>query len=132
MGSSGSGKFGTYRDGENSLLNSGSNSRSVGRRESNNCPDKLEFIKLEDVTLSEYFTNFSSLPVKDSTIRLDSKLFLNRLVVIDIQTGKIIGNLPTDLNYLLICLKSGKYYEGNVVSSGLIPLPFIVVSLYER
>jgi len=132
MGSSGSGKFGTYRDGENSLLNSGSNSGSVGRRESNNCPDKLEFIKLEDVTLSEYFISFGSLPIKDSTIRLESELISNRLVVIDIQTGKIIGNLPTDLNYLLICLKNEKYYEGNVVSSGLIPIPFIVISLYER
>ena len=106
MGSSGNGMFGTYRGGgAGSIVRGGNNG-------GDECPLAIENILLEDVAISEYFQNHK------------------RLAVVLSSTQEVIGNLPVSYNYLNLCIKKGKRYSGEIKSSGLSPVPFIVVNLY--
>ena len=74
-----------------------------GNNGGDECPLAIENILLEDVAISEYFQS---------------------------STQEVIGNLPVSYNYLNLCIKKGKRYSGEIKSSGLSPVPFIVVNLY--
>ena len=45
---------------------------------------------------------------------------------------RVIGNIPTEYNFLLNCIERGKNYLGKVISSGETPVPFVVVNLYAK
>ena len=110
MGSSGNGMFGTYRGGgAGSIVRGGNNG-------GDECPLAIENILLEDVAISEYFQNHKDVPSTGPVV-LSS-------------TQEVIGNLPVSYNYLNLCIKKGKRYSGEIKSSGLSPVPFIVVNLY--
>lgn len=124
MGSSGNGMFGTYRGGgAGSIINGGNN----GGEE---CPLEIENIRLEDVAISEYFLNHSDVPSVGEPVELAMQLVNKRLAVVLTSTQEVIGNLPVSYNYLNLCIKKGKRYLGEIKSSGLSPIPFIVVNLY--
>jgi len=133
MGSTGSGKFGDYRVGNGKLMgNSNTNtSGGVGGSKSGEieCPSIIENIRLEDVATSEYYVKNRSLPPSGDNVSLYTTIFKGRLVVNATSTGEIIGNLPTQYNYLINCMKSGLNYTGAVVASGQKPIPFVVVTL---
>lgn len=120
MGSSGNGMFGTYRGG-------GAGSISNGGEE---CPLEIENIRLEDVAISEYFLNHNEVPSGGEAVALAMQLVNKRLAVVLASTQEVIGNLPVSYNYLNLCIKKGKRYSGEIKSSGLLPIPFIVVNLY--
>lgn len=124
MGSSGSGMFGTYRAGGIGSIAGGSSSEEV------ECPLVIENINLDDVAISEYFLNYKNVPDVNKTVELSTLIVNKRLVVILTDTGEVIGNLPVKYNYLNICMKKDKKYSGTVKSSGLVPIPYIVVNLY--
>lgn len=132
MGSTGSGKFGTYRIGGElggiggSIVNGGTGDGGSSEVE---CPKVIENIRLEDVATSEYYTKHSSLPTVQSKVQIRDKVHLGRLVVEINDTHELIGNLPTQYNYLLNCMKNGFHYTGSIISSGKIPIPFVVVTL---
>ena len=135
MGSTGSGRFGNYHGGNGDMpggagngVGGGSGGTDGGAGEIN-CPAKIERIRLEDVATSEYYTNNNSLPASGDDVYLNTNIFRGRLVVNDITTGDIIGNLPTHYNYLITCLKKGMNYSGVVDLSGERPVPFVVVTL---
>ena len=136
MGSSGYGAFGNYRLGSNSGEKGGLNSTNGSGGLYGNggnervCPPQIELIKLEDVATSEYYMTHQSVPSLGDVVELATSLYNGRLVVILSSTGEILGNLPTKYNYLIECIKSGVSYTGEVRSSGLIPVPYIVVDLY--
>lgn len=124
MGSTGSGMFGTYRgEGEGSLPKGANGSE-------NQCPKLLEDINLEDVAISEFFNKYSKVPDVGSSIEVLDQLVNRRLVVILSNTNEVIGNIPVRYNYINLCTKKGIKYSGNIISSGLIPIPYIVVNLY--
>lgn len=124
MGSSGNGMFGTYRGGgAGSITNGGNN----GGEE---CPLEIENIRLEDVAISEYFLNHSDVPSVGEPVELAMQLVNKRLAVVLTSTQEVIGNLPVSYNYLNLCIKKGIRYSGEIKSSGLSPIPFIVVNLY--
>lgn len=122
MGSSGSGKFGTYRIG-------GGATDGVGGTGEVECPKLIENIRLEDVAISEYYTKHKTLPLRQAGVQIRDKLYQGRLVVETIDTNEIIGNVPTQYNYLVNCIKSGMNYVGNIISSGGSPIPYVVVTL---
>lgn len=134
MGSAGSGKFGTYHVGNGeTVTKSGQNgmTSSVGGRAGEiECPDVIEHIRLEDVAISEYYVNKHSLPNSSEAVELRNTIYKGRLVVTSTSTGEILGNLPTQYNYLINCIKRGTKYTGTVISSGKSPVPFVVVSLH--
>ena len=129
MGSSGSGKLGTYRiGGEFGDIEVGVNGGSLGTNEVE-CPRLIENVRLEDVATSTYYTNNISLPALQTKIQIRASIYMGRLVVETIATQEVIGNIPTQYNYLFNCIKRGMHYTGNVISSGITPIPYVVVTL---
>lgn len=126
MGSSGSGMFGTYRNGGAGSLGVGSIEKESG------CPARIEQIRLEDVAISEYYLKYENVPSVGMSVELAMQTVGKRLVVISKDTKEVIGNLPVRYNYLNLCIQKGKSYFGNVLSSGLKPIPYVVVNLYAR
>lgn len=124
MGSSGSGRFGTYHGGGAGSIVNGGNISEDG------CPLEIENIRLEDVAISEYFVNHNNVPLVSEPVELSMHLVNKRLAVVLTSTQEVIGNLPVTYNYLNLCIKKGKRYSGVIKSSGLSPIPFIVVNLY--
>lgn len=124
MGSTGNGMFGMYSGGgAGSIVNNGKN-------EGDGCPIEIENIRLEDVALSEYFLNHNGVPSVAEPVELSMQLIKKRLAVVLTSTQEVIGNLPVSYSYLNLCIKKGKRYSGTIISSGLSPIPFIVVNLY--
>ena len=124
MGSTGNGMFGTYRGGgAGSIVNGGNNGEDE-------CPLVIENIRLEDVAISEYFQNHKDVPSTGQSVELAMQLVNKRLAVVLSSTQEVIGNLPVSYNYLNLCIKKRIKYLGEIKSSGLSPVPFIVVNLY--
>jgi len=129
MGSSGSGSFGNYHVGNKSSDNNVGNGgigggNGFGGGEIDH-PTIIEHIKLEDVATSEYYQKHGNFPSKATTVSLRNTVFQGRLVVETADTHEILGNLPTEYNYL-----RGKSYIGTILSSGQTPVPFVVVTLH--
>ena len=132
MGSSGYGRFGDY-PGSSSFGSYGGTGNQGNSSEYNrelDCPVAIDLIILEDVATSEYYSTRHRLPSPGEDVELKDCLHEGRLVVISSSTGEIIGNLPTEYNYLFNCIESGMHYSGNVRSSGEFPMPFVTVSLH--
>ena len=137
MGSSGSGKFGTYRIGNGYGIgggtgNSGGNvGGGLGGGASEvECPSVIENIRLEDVATSDYYVHHQSTPSSGEPIELNNTVYKGRLVIKSTSTGEVLGNLPTQYNYLINCIKKGVQYTGVVVASGVTPVPFVVVTIH--
>lgn len=124
MGSSGRGRFGTYRGGGAGSIVNGGNTGGDG------CPLEIENIRLEDVAISEYFLNHDNVPSDSEAVELLMHLVNKRLAVVLTSTQEVIGNLPVTYNYLNLCIKKGKRYSGVIKSSGVSPIPYIVVNLH--
>lgn len=123
MGSSGRGKFGNY-----DITNKSDTER--GGEENHGCPSEILNINLEDVGTSEYYIKHNSVPKVGDATFLGTKLYEGRLVVILSSTNEVLGNLPTEYNFLLDCLSRELAYLGEVVGSGMSPIPFVVVTLH--
>lgn len=132
MGSSGHGKFGNYGVGGSGDGQQGANGGVGGSGNRSSREPSLDYIRLEDVAISEYYLNNLDLPPAGESVNVRSSLYKRRLAVELSSTGEIIGNIPTEYNlFLLSSLKRGIRYSGQVVSSGMFPIPYIVVSLHE-
>lgn len=129
MGSTGSGSFGNYRIGGEGAGNGTGSSGTGSVSKEIECPDIIENIRLEDVATSEYYTKHQKLPGISSKVNLRSKVHQGRLVMETADTHEVIGNLPTQYNFLLTCLSTGKRYSGQIISSGVTPIPYAVVTL---
>jgi hypothetical protein len=136
MGSTGSGSFGNYRvgnNGDSEVVCKGEGSGTTGGTGKGTgeieCPKKITNISLEDVATSEYYMQHRALPVAGEAIHLRNKVHNGRLVVEKKDTKEILGNLPTQYNYLINCIKKDVHYSGVVISADNTPIPFIVVTL---
>lgn len=126
MGSTGSGMFGTYSgDG------AGANSRDI-TGSGDQCPRVIENINLDDVAISYFFDKYKKVPEVRKEVEVYGQLINRRLVVILSDTKEVIGNLPVRYNNLNLCIKKGIEYCGNIISSGVVPIPYIVVNLYVK
>ncbi len=132
MGSSGSGKFGTYHIGNDkgsSSSGTGVGGVGGGGTDEIGCPTIIQNIRLEDVATSDYYVHHNLLPTSGDPVYLSNTIYKGRLVVKVTSTNEILGNLPTQYNYLINCIKKGMQYTGVVVASGSTPVPFVVVTL---
>lgn len=132
MGSSGSGQFGNYRPGGSGAGAGGSGGIGGGGKPENECPEIIEHIKIEDVGTSEYCMEVGGLPQVGAMVTVRKTLYKGRLVIQADDNSKVIGNLPTAYNSLLICLKRGMNYSGAIDSSGSSPIPYVVVTLHAE
>ena len=81
--------------------------------------NKAVATSLEDVATSDYFKKHGTVPPKGTPVIITST---SRIVAVD-DKGDVIGNLPTEYNYLLGCIEEGYQYEGEVIDSFTSPLP---------
>ena len=81
--------------------------------------NKAVATSLEDVATSDYFKKHGTVPPKGTPVIITST---SRIVAVD-DKGDVIGNLPTEYNYLLGCIEEGYQYEGEVTDSFTSPLP---------
>ncbi|MHC1735252.1 MAG: hypothetical protein AB9921_06220 [Erysipelotrichaceae bacterium] len=131
MGSSGRGEFGNYKVGKNGIGSSGGEDGQDGSGNGKECPTNIEGILLEDVGTCEYFKTTGSLPGVGKSIFVDSKTKDGRIVVIDLSSSMVLGNLPTRYNYLIECI-SVIHYVGTIGISGLKPMPHVVVEIHGK
>lgn len=119
MGSTGSGHLTDYSDYGNAV-------RGVtGGKDTVYICDRAVSTSLEDVSTSDYFKAHHSVPPKGTAVIISST---SRIVALD-NTGLIIGNLPTEYNYLLACLEDGYQYEGEVSDTYEVPFPMVVIAV---
>jgi len=130
MGSSGTGRFGDYSGGGTiGGISGGSNTGDEG----GSCPKELLQIKLEDIEHLDFYHNHSNVPERGHSIQIRNSLYNGRVVVQSATTFEIIGNIPTKYNYIYFnCITNGINYSGEVISSDLTPIPFVVVNLYAE
>jgi hypothetical protein len=129
MGSSGVGSFGDYKP---KVVQTSSGTQMPVGGNDDPCNVPLENIRLEDVGQLDYYNNHSTVPQVGQPVQIRVTLVNGRIAVDTADTSEVIGNLPTKYHTIINCLNSGRRYEGSVVSSGLIPIPYVVVSLYAR
>src|SRR5207249_3858983 len=99
MGSSGANTFGDYAQGG-----------------STKCDESVDAV-LEDVVRLPFYKDSKRVPAKGTPVRLRATQLAGRLVVEEIATSVAIGNMPTKLNYLLLCTEKDYVYEGTITAS---------------
>lgn len=119
MGSTGTGRFGTY-DSKNSKTN---------LSKKNLCERPLDSVILEDIEIHQYYKENNKLPAVGDNVYVSNTKFKGRIVVTHTITNQILGNLPTDYNYLFQCIQLGYYYKGTVVQSIEKPTVRLMVKL---
>ena len=134
MGSSGSGHFGSYD------VNRNSNSKSVsnlGASARNGESDReldindQRVITLEDVATLEYYQKNKCVPQTGSGVILQGGLQNKRMVVCDVASEMIIGNLPAKFQADYPAVLDGESFAGEVYSSSTKPIPDVKVIIYE-
>lgn len=107
MGSSGSGRFSDYPG-----TGSGSSGSGTGSGGTDRCALAVD-ASLEDIEQSDFFKSNGTPPSVGTALRIEQR---KRLVAIT-DKGEVVGNIPTQLNYLAACIASGWKYEGRVRAS---------------
>lgn len=119
MGSSGSGRFGDY----DQLSGSKGSSKGVDI-------EKLtKLINLDDVATAEYYSSIHEVPSIGERVYINDRLIDGRVVARLVDTNQAIGNIPTEYNYLLIEMKDGKRFSGEIAIAGTEPIPYIAIKI---
>lgn len=129
MGSTGYGKFGDYphlTNGKGASLRGGSNGVL-----SDSCPNELVLLKLDDVSQFDYYNTNHTVPQKNDVVFISPTIISGRIVVFHKQENKTLGSIPTEFNKYINCFLEYEYI-GTVVSSGLFPVPYVIVSLNKN
>ena len=119
MGSTGSGHLSDYSDYVGAIKG------VTGGDDLVNVCDKAVTTSLEDVATSEFYKKYNTIPSLNTRV----SIILDVRLVAKNSEGVTIGNLPTNLNYLLGCIEEGYQYEGVVVRAYEKPLPAVVIAL---
>jgi len=118
MGSSGSGNFSDYP---------GSSKKKPGGDDGGSSADdrcgRAFSVSLEDVEHCDYFKSHGNACPADGTVL---EIAQKKRIVAQTSAGEIVGNLPTQLNYLAACLRDGYTYAGQVRSSNATGLIVVV------
>lgn len=113
MGSTGTGHLSDYSGYKKAVAG------ETGGKDTVYICNKAVATSLEDVATSDYFKKHGTVPPKGTPVIITSN---SRIVAVD-ENGDVIGNLPTEYNYLLGCIVEGYQYEGEVTDSFTSPLP---------
>ena len=119
MGSTGSGNFSDYPSNGNAVKG------VTGGESGVNACERAFKTRLEDVASSDYYQKKGNVPPIGTSVII---AFATRIVALDDQ-GVIIGNLPTEYNYLMRCLEEGYQYEGEVIGSFTTPFPSVQIAV---
>lgn len=119
MGSTGTGHLSDYFGYKKAVIG------ETGGKDTVYICNKAVATSLEDVATSNYFKKHGIVPPKGTPVVIISS---SRIVAVD-DNGDVIGNLPTEYNYLLGCIEEGYQYEGEVTDSFPTPFPSASVAV---
>jgi hypothetical protein len=92
--------------------------------------DESVVASLEDIARLDYFKKHKGLPKKGDAVRLRTSIAKSgRLIVEESATSLALGNLPTNLHHLVLCMERGYVYEGTVTRSRNGSIPIVEVNL---
>jgi hypothetical protein len=129
MGSSTSGKFRDYPPSQEKKGGSGGSGGSQGGGGGGDrCNVELSNVRLEEVGGSPYFQAHNDVPAAGIVVALRATTVGPRLSI-DTLDGQRVGLLPTEYNYLVVCMKKGFAYSGEVSNSSLRPVPAVRINL---
>lgn len=129
MGSSGTNTFSDYPgSGGGRPGGKGGGGGGGGEEKTDKCDVTLDDLSLEDVALSEYFTEKEKSPPENTKVRVREKLVDGR-VAVETESGEVIGYVPTAYNYLRQCISQGWKYRGKVSTSSSGKIPRVQVHL---
>lgn len=114
MGSSGTGRLTDY----SGTSSKSSSSKTGGSSGEDKC-GKAFTTSLEEIERSEYFKNNSIPPPSGTNI----EVIFQKPRLAAVADGVVIGYLPTDKNYVKVCLENGYIFPGVVNSSRTKPVP---------
>lgn len=120
MGSSGTGRLTDYTG-----TSSKSSPSKIGGSSGEDKCGKAFTTSLEEVERSEYFKDNSSPPPTNTNIEVIFKKPRLAAVV----DGVVIGYLPTDKNYVKVCLEDGYKFPGVVSASRTKPTPSVQITV---
>jgi hypothetical protein len=83
--------------------------------------------RLEEVANCPYYLDTKNIPSVGMDVILQDTLVNGRLAIVG--DGKVIGYLPTNLNYLMNCMSQGHRYSGDVASSSISPFIRVTVDI---
>jgi hypothetical protein len=126
MGSSGTGKFPDYPPSREKKGDGPG--QPGGGPEEDKCRRDLSNVNLDEVGGSAYSNAHNNVPNVGTAIVLRTTLLGPRLSI-DTSDGQSVGLLPTEYNYLTVCMKRGLTYLGEVTSSSLKPLATVRINL---
>ncbi len=124
MGSTGTNSFTDYP----SRDSSSDSEVGGGDENTSQCSKAIGDVLLEDVANCNFYKSYKKLPEEDSIVYLRNTLVGGRLVIQNTDY-KIIGLLPTQLNYLRHCIEQGYSYFGVITSTRNKPLPTVIIDL---
>jgi hypothetical protein len=126
MGSTSSGTFKNYPP--TATKKGGSGGPQGGGPGGDHCAQELLNVRLEEVGRSAYFQARNAVPNTGIPVNLRTARLGPRLSI-DTADGQSIGFLPTEFNYLVVCMKKGFSYSGEVTASSLQPVPSVRINL---
>jgi hypothetical protein len=133
MGSTGTGNFTDYPGSQGAQpgggAGGGERSGSGDGGGDDLCLAPIAEVALEEVERCAYFTRSGGVPPPGTDVDVLGQLSGGRLAVVTAADGEEIGFLPTRLNHLLACLRSGYRYPGEVTASSVIPVAVVRVGL---
>jgi hypothetical protein len=89
----------------------------------------IDEFELEDVERCAYFLSNGDVPPAGTDVHVPNALDGGRLTVATLGDDTVIGHVPTQLNRLWRCVRSGYSYPGEVTSSSAAPLAGVTVQL---
>ena len=125
MGTTRSGRFNDYPGGKGKGGEGGSDDGNGGETL---CGKAIGDIDLEEVSTAEYYKTDKDVPPAGSSVNLRERLVGGRLAI-ETDDGKVVGFLPTQLNYLRQCMGQGYEYVGSITFSTLNPVPSVRIDL---
>jgi hypothetical protein len=129
MESSSSGNFHHYSDPVPPPQEDIVGSKPGSSGEIDTCDIPLPNVRLEEIAQSEYYSVTTGVPPVGTAVKVRRKLVGGRIAVETTSQQQSIGFLPTQHNYLLACLESGRKYKGKVTASAASPVPRVVIDL---
>jgi hypothetical protein len=123
MGSRGTSQYTDYTKMKSS--DAGGNGGSSG---TDPCEVDIESA-LDDVARANYYAKHSAVPEPGSIIHV---VFTGGRLEVQSIDNVTIGYLPTQYNFLALCINQGIEYGGGVITSRTAPIPDVRVSIRKR
>ena len=121
MGSTGSGSFSDY----SKRKSTNSEAPNGGTSGADKCGLAVS-TSLDDVSRCFYYINYGHVPPVGTEVFIT---FNGLRIVAETRIGEEIGYLPTQYNYLRLCMNDGYKYSGRVSSSKDLPTPSVFIDI---